>query len=203
MHPTLYLFYVFATILVVAAVGVISVRNPVHSVMLLVLCFVSSAVLWVLLEAEFLGIILVLVYVGAVMVLFLFVVMMLDIGTDALKGAFARYLPLGLLIGAIAVVEIVAVVTGASFTGARYNVPAPSGDYSNIQALGSQLYTVYVYPFELASVILLLAIVSAIALTLRRRGRRRYQDPGAQSRVRATDRLRLVKMESEKQPGSE
>lgn len=203
MHPTLYLFYVFATILVIAAVGVISIRNPVHSVMLLVLCFASSAVLWVLLQAEFLGIILILVYVGAVMVLFLFVVMMLDVGADSLKGAFARYLPLGMLIGAIAVVEIVVVVTGASFSGARYNAPAPSVDYSNIQALGSQIYTVYAYPFELASVILLLAIVSAIALTLRRRGRRRYQNPGAQSRVRATDRLRLVKMESEKQPGGE
>ncbi len=198
MHPTVYLFYAFSAVLVAAAVGVISVRNPVHSVMLLVLCFFSSAALWLLLEAEFLGIILILVYVGAVMVLFMFVVMMLDVGkVDSFRGSFARYLPLGILVGAITVVEIVAVVAGGSFGGERYHSPPPPMDVSNTQALGSQLYTVYVYPFELAAVILLVAIISAIALTLRRRGRRHFQDPAAQSRVRASDRLRLIKMKSE------
>jgi len=197
MHPSLGLFYAFSVILVIAAMGVITVRNPVHAVMMLVLCFVSSAVLWILVDAYFLGVGLILVYVGAVMVLFLFVVMMLDINVDTLRGGFARYLPVGVVVGAIAVAEIIAVVAGGSFAGARYHNAAAGAGYNNIKAIGAQLYTHYVYPFELASVILLVAIISAIALTHRRRGRRHYQDPGAQSRVRRAERVRLVSMKSE------
>lgn len=197
MHPTLGLFYAFSVILVIAAMGVITARNPVHAVMLLVLSFVSSAVLWVLLDAYFLGVGLILVYVGAVMVLFMFVVMMLDINVDTLRGGFARYLPLGVVVGAIAIAEIIAVVAGGSFSGKRYHGVAAAANYNNIKAIGSQLYTHYVYPFELASVILLVAIISAIALTLRRRGRRHYQNPGEQSRARRAERVRLVAMKSE------
>ncbi len=197
MHPTLGLFYAFSVILIIAAMGVITARNPVHAVMLLVLSFVSSAVLWVLVDAYFLGVGLILVYVGAVMVLFMFVVMMLDINVDTLRGGFARYLPVGVIVGAVAVAEIVTVVAGKNFSGARYHAAAAGANYNNIKAIGSQLYTHYVYPFELASVILLVAIVSAIALTLRRRGKRYYQNPGEQSRARASTRVRLVSMKAE------
>lgn len=192
------LFYIFATILLFAATMVITVRNPVRAALFLVLAFFTSAAIWLLLEAEFLAIVLVLVYIGAVMVLFLFVVMMLDINLAPLREGFARYLPVGFLVAALIAFEMVAVLGAENFGFEQFTAPAPHGpDYSNTKELGNLLYTVYVYPFELASVILLVAIVAAIALTLRRRNSK-VQDPVQQMRVRRQDRVRLVKMVAEK-----
>ncbi len=194
------IFYIFATILVLSALGVITARNPVHAALLLVLAFFTSAALWLLLEAEFLAIVLVLVYVGAVMVLFLFVVMMLDINIVRMREGFARYLPLGLLVALVIIAEM-ALLLGPEHFGLE-RVPAPArhaADYSNTAELGSVLYTVYVYPFEIAAAILLVAIISAIALTLRKRTQNtKYQNPSEQVLVRREDRVRIVKMPSEK-----
>ena len=190
------LFYAFAAVLVVAALGVITSRNPVHSALFLVLAFVQSAFLWLLIEAEFLAIVLVLVYVGAVMVLFLFVVMMLDINVEELRKGFTRYLPLGAAVALIVVLEIGHVVwfrsQGLQFLAVPQGQPA---DYSNTKELGSLLYTEYVYAFEIASVILLLAIVAAITLTMRRRPGLKVQDIVKQVAVRREDRVRIVKVE--------
>ena len=192
------LFYTFATVLVGAAIGVITSRNPVHSVLFLVLCFFNAAVLWLLIEAEFLAIVLVLVYVGAVMVLFLFVVMMLDINVETLREGFARYAPLGGLIALIVIVEFYYVLwvkrLGLDITGGV--APLPDG-YSNTKAIGAVLYTDYVYPFQLAAAVLLIAIVAAIALTMRRRPGLKTQDVSKQVAVRRQDRVRLVKVEPE------
>jgi len=192
------LFYVFATIMVFGATMVITVRNPVRAALFLVLTFFASAALWLMLEAEFLAIVLVLVYVGAVMVLFLFVVMMLDINLARLKEGFIRYLPFGAAV-ALALIVMMAWILVPSHSGLGHMAaPARHGaDYNNTAALGSLLYTDYVYPFEIASVILLVAIVAAIALTLRRRPFTKYQKPEKQVAVRSTDRLRVVKMPSE------
>jgi NADH-quinone oxidoreductase subunit J len=177
---------------------VITVRNPVRAALFLVLAFFTSAAVWLLLEAEFLAIVLVLVYIGAVMVLFLFVVMMLDINLVPLREGFTRYLPIGLLVAALIAFEMVAVLRSENFSLEQFAKPVPRGpDYSNTEELGNLLYTVYAYPFELASVILLVAIVAAIALTLRRRANK-AQDPVQQVRVRRQDRVRLVKMAAEK-----
>ncbi|MCB1734924.1 MAG: NADH-quinone oxidoreductase subunit J [Gammaproteobacteria bacterium] len=188
-------FYVFAAISVFAGVRVISSRNPVHSALYLVLAFFTTSALWLLLEAEFLAITLVLVYVGAVMVLFLFVVMMLDINLVSLREGFARYLPVGIAVGGIIVIEMIMVLS------ARYgDMPKPAphpASYSNTEELGGVLYTVYVYPFEIAAVILLVAIVAAITLTLRRRPGTKHQDPAKQVAVKREDRVRLVKVPSE------
>lgn len=194
-----FLFYVFALITLWAAGMVVSRRNPVHAVLFLVLAFVSSAALWILLEAEFLGIVLILVYVGAVMVLFLFVVMMLDVDIAALRAGFIDYLPLGLLIAGIMAIEIFLIVGPANFGLHAFPAPAPAGtDLNNTRELGLLLYTVYVYPVEIASVILLVAIIAAIRLTLRRRPDNKYVDPARQVRVKkGPDRIRLVKMASE------
>lgn len=193
-----FLFWVFAVILIFAAARVITVRNPVHAVLFLVLAFFNSAALWMLLEAEFLAIALVLVYVGAVMVLFLFVVMMLDINIAPLREGFIRYLPVGILVAAVIVIEMGLVVGGKYFAdfqlGARY--PA---DYSNTEVLGSVLYTFYVYPFEIAAVILLVAIIAAIALTMRKRPETKYQNPARQITAQSKDRVRLISMPTEKQ----
>ena len=190
------LFYALSSILVLAALGVIASRNPVHSALFLVLSFVQSAMLWLLLEAEFLAVVLVLVYVGAVMVLFLFVVMMLDINEEALKEGFARYLPIGVLVALVLVLEIVYVVWYSSQNLLAGIVPEsyPPG-YSNTEALGSILYTEHVYAFELAAVILLLAIVAAITLTMRRRPGLKVQNVAQQVSVKREDRVRLVKVE--------
>ena len=192
------LFYAFAAVLLGAAIGVISSRNPVHSVLFLVLCFFNSAVLWLLIEAEFLAIVLVLVYVGAVMVLFLFVVMMLDINIEKLREGFTRYAPLGALVALIIVVEMYYVLwvkrLGMDVNGGTAPLPA---DYSNTAAIGEVLYTDYVYPFQLAAVVLLIAIVAAIALTMRRREGLRTQDVSRQVAVRRQDRVRLVKVKPE------
>lgn len=193
------IFYIFATILVFAAGMVITVRNPVFAALFLVLAFFTSAALWLLLEAEFLAITLVLVYVGAVMVLFLFVVMMLDINIARLREGFARFLPVGIIVALFMLVEM-ALIVGAENFGLE-KVPAPvrhAADYSNTEELGGVLYTVYMYPFEIASVILLVAIVAAIVLTMRRRPETRYQDPSQQVRVKRGDRIRMVEMKPER-----
>ncbi|RMG29321.1 MAG: NADH-quinone oxidoreductase subunit J, partial [Gammaproteobacteria bacterium] len=193
------LFWIFSAITVYAALRVITARHPVHAVLHLVLAFVSSACLWLLLEAEFLALALVLVYVGAVMVLFLFVVMMLDVDIAALREGFARYLPVALPVAVLMLIELVLVAGLPLFGTDAMPPPAPHpAGYSNTRALGSVLYTDYVYPFEIAAVILLVAIVAAIALTLRRRAGVRYVDPAWQVRVRREDRVRLVKMPAEK-----
>jgi NADH-quinone oxidoreductase subunit J len=193
------LFYFFATVLIGAALGVIFSRNPVHAVMFLVLAFFQSAVLWLLAEAEFLAIVLVLVYVGAVMVLFLFVVMMLDVEVERVEGGFTRYAPFGLVIAALMVVELAQIIWfrsgGASMSGGFK--PTPEG-YSNTEALGAILYTEHVYAFEIAAVILLLAIVAAITLTMRRRPGLKKQNIASQVAVKREDRVRLVKMDAEK-----
>ena len=191
-------FYVLAAVLVGAAVMVITARNPVHAALFLVLAFFTSAGIWLLLEAEFLAIILVLVYVGAVMVLFLFVVMMLDINLAPLREGFIRYLPVGIAVALIVVVEL-ALVIGVSDFGldSMPRPPAHPADYSNTKELGALLYTVYVYPFELAGAILLVAIVAAIALTMRRRAGLKTQDPSRQVEVRREDRIRIVQMPPE------
>jgi NADH-quinone oxidoreductase subunit J len=193
------LFYFFATVLIAAALGVIFSRNPVHAVMLLVLAFFQSAVLWLLIEVEFLALVLVLVYVGAVMVLFLFVVMMLDINVEKEEGGYARYLPLGLLVAGLMVTELIQVIWVRGNTGTTVGTFAatPEG-YSNTKALGAVLYTEHVYAFEIAAVILLLAIIAAITLTMRKRPGLKVQDIAAQVAVRAKDRVRIVKMDAEK-----
>jgi NADH-quinone oxidoreductase subunit J len=193
------LFYAFATVLVASALGVIVSRNPVHSALSLVLCFVTSAAIWLLIEAEFLAVVLVLVYVGAVMVLFLFVVMMLDINTEELRSGFTRYAWLGWVVAAVVIAEIVGVVTakGLGVDMAKGAAPLPP-NYSNTTELGTVLYTKYAYPFELAAVLLLVAIVAAIALTMRKRPGHKVQDISAQTAVRAKDRIRIVKMAAER-----
>lgn len=193
-----FLFYVFAAMLIFASVMVITRRNPVHSVLFLVLAFFNAAALWMLAEAEFLAIALVLVYVGAVMVLFLFVVMMLDIDLSEMRAGFMKYLPLGIGISAVMVVELLMVVGPAYFGLDKYVAPAAkAADYSNTEALGTLLYTEYLYPFEIAAVILLVAIIAAISLTLRKRPETKYQDPSKQVTVKKEHRLRVIKMEAE------
>ena len=194
------LFYVFAAVLLGAAVGVIVSRNPVHSVMFLVLAFFQSAILWLLAEAEFLAIVLVLVYVGAVMVLFLFVVMMLDINVEVVRKGLTRYAPLGVgvaLLMAIEMIQLIWLKGQANGAAELAFAPYPEG-YSNTEALGSVLYTEHVYAFEIAAVILLLAIVAAITLTMRRRPGLKVQNISKQVAVKAGDRLKVVKMDAEK-----
>jgi NADH-quinone oxidoreductase subunit J len=193
------MFWFFAGILVVSALCVILLRNPVHSALFLVLSFFTAAGLWLLLEAEFLAIALVLVYVGAVMVLFLFVVMMLDINLDRLREGYWDYLVPALIVAGVMVIEMGLILFGRYFDLEGMPVPEPRGaDYSNTRELGMLLYTDYVYPFEIAAVILLVAIVAAIALTLRQRKDTRYLDPGEQVKVRRRDRVRLVSMPADK-----
>jgi NADH-quinone oxidoreductase subunit J len=200
MSFEIFVFYVFAAVLVGAAVAVVTVRNPVHAALFLVLAFFTAADLWLMLRAEFLAIALVLVYVGAVMVLFLFVVMMLDINIDRLREGFWRNLPVAALVGLVMLVEMVLVIGGRSTGLAGVPVPPdPGAGYSNTKELGRMLYTDYVYPFELAAVVLLVAIVAAIALTMRRRKDTKYQDPAKQVVVKRSERVRLVSMPAEKQ----
>ena len=194
------LFYFFATLLVAGALGVITARNPVYSVLFLVFSFINSAAIWLLVGAEFLAIVLVLVYVGAVMVLFLFVVMMLDINLAEIRQGFTRFAWLGWITAAAVIVEIVGTIWRHGLGGVdvgRGFVSEPA-NYSNTLALGRVLYTRYAYPFELAAVLLVVAIVAAIALTLRRRPGMKAQDVSRQVAVRAEDRLRVVKVAAEK-----
>ena len=194
------LFYVFGAILIAAALVVISARNPVYSALALVLCFITSAAIWLLIEAEFLAVVLVLVYVGAVMVLFLFVVMMLDVNLAELRQGFTRFAWLGWLTALAVIVEIVGVVWargGLGIDAGRGATPT-AATYSNTLELGRVLYTRYAYPFELAAMLLLVAIVAAIALTMRRRPGLKQQNVSRQVAVRRADRLRIVKMDAEK-----
>jgi NADH-quinone oxidoreductase subunit J len=195
--PT-FLFYVFAAILVFAGVRVVTARNPVHAVLWLVLAFFTAAAHWLMLQAEFLAIVLVLVYVGAVMVLFLFVVMMLDINFDNLRVQFRSYVPVGATVGALVLIEMALTLVGGRLGLSSASAPAGAGAAGNTKALGSLVYTEYVYPFEIAAVILLVAIIAAIALTHRKRRDSKYQKPGDQVKVRPRDRLRVLSMPSEK-----
>jgi NADH-quinone oxidoreductase subunit J len=194
----LILFYAFATVLIASALGVILSRNPVHSALCLVLCFFTSAVLWLLIEAEFLAIVLVLVYVGAVMVLFLFVVMMLNIDIEELRRGFTRYAWLGVLVAAVVVFEIAGVVLTRrlGIDGTRGAPPLPAG-YSNTGELGTLLYSAYAYPLEIAAMLLLVAIVAAISLTLRHRRGQKLQNISRQVGARASERVRVIKMDGQ------
>lgn len=197
------LFYALGSILLLSAGAVVTVRNPVHAALFLVLTFFTSAMLWILLRAEFLGITLVLVYVGAVMVLFLFVVMMLDINVTPLREGFARYLPVGVLVAAVMAAQMVAVLGTRHFGVERYALPGPDqADVSNTEEIGRLLFTQYLYPFEIAAVILLVAIIAAITLTHRRRSGVRSQDPGQQSLVKKDQRLRVLNVPSDSKEGT-
>ena len=194
------LFYIFSAILVIAALRVVTARNPVHAVLFLVLAFFNASGLWLLLQAEFLAIALIVVYVGAVMVLFLFVVMMLDINLERLRQGFWGNLWLGGPIAVLMVIEMVAVLSARSFGLEAMPAPASTAaGVSNTKALGVAIYTDYVYPFELASVILLVALIAAIVLNLRQRRDNKQMNPAEQIAVRRKDRVRIVSMPSEKE----
>ncbi|AOU97540.1 NADH:ubiquinone oxidoreductase subunit J [Acidihalobacter yilgarnensis] len=191
-----FVFYFFSALTILSALGMIVARNPVHAVLFLVFAFFNSAALWITLQAEFLGIVLVLVYVGAVMVLFLFVVMMLDINIARMREGFTKFLPLAVVVALVMVVEMGLVVGARNFQ--IHAAPITGVPVPNTVALGRVLYTEYAYPFELAAVILLVAIVAAISLTFRRRSNTKYQRPEHQVQIRREDRVRLVQMPSEK-----
>ena len=205
MSSQLLAFYGFATVTALAALGVITMKNPVHAVLSLILAIFSTACLWLLLQAEFLGVVLVLVYVGAVMILFLFVVMMLDINSTPLREGFARYFPIGIGVAAIMFFEMLGLLgvwkgqDGGQLPAAD---PALAAGHSNLQWIGQALFTRFMLPFEIAAVILTVAIVVAVMLTLRRRVGVKTQDPSRQVMVRRDDRIRLVQMKAEK-PGKD
>lgn len=188
------IFYLFSAILVFAAVRVITAKNPVHAALNLVLAFFSSAAIWMLLHAEFLAITLILVYVGAVMILFLFVVMMLDINMTVLREGFNRYLPFGILVGAIILFFMIYAVNSKFF---GFQAPVVE-NISNTLMLGRALYNDYIYAFEIAAVILLVAMVAAISLTIRPPRQTKYQHPSEQVKVKREDRVRLLKLPAEK-----
>jgi NADH-quinone oxidoreductase subunit J len=196
---TTILFYVFAAIMTLSALRVITARNPVHAALFLVLAFFNAAGIWLLLKAEFLAIVLVLVYVGAVMVLFLFVVMMLDINTDRLREGFVGYLPMASIIGALIVIEMGAVLW-KGFIGVGESAASNAGNIGGTKELGMLIYTQYIYGFEIAAAILLVAIIAAVALTLRKRKDTKAIDPGLAVRVKRNDRLKIVKMQAVKEP---
>lgn len=197
MTITLALFYLFATFTVGAGLGVIGARNPVHAALFLVLTFVSASGLFVLLQAEFLAMALIVVYVGAVMVLFLFVVMMLNIKTDPLREGYARYLPVGLLVAAIMAFELLSILGFKYFGLDKFSMPAHLvGDYSNTKAIGRLLFNKYVYPFEIASIVLLVAAIAAVALTLRKRTGIKIQNPSEQVLATKASRLKVVSIAS-------
>ncbi len=190
-------FMVFATVAVVAAGGVVTVRNPVHAALCLVLTFFTVACTWILADAEFLGVALILVYVGAVMVLFLFVVMMLDVDTAPMREGFVRYLPVGLLVAVVMLLEMITLIgVKAQMANAFGQDPAEAAGMSNTEWIARALFTEFVLPFEVAAVILTIAVIAAVMLTLRRRVGTKHQDPAEQSRVRAQDRIRMVKMDA-------
>ena len=201
MTITDFLFFAFAGVTITAALGVVVSKNPVHSALFLVLTFFSCAAIWLMLEAEFLAITLVLVYVGAVMVLFLFVVMMLDINVAKMREGFVSYLPIGVLFAFLMLAIMVYVVgpvgPDVMNTAALDNAIVHASDYSNTEALGEILYTDYVLAFEIAAIILLVAIIAAISLTLRRRPKTKYQTPANQIKVKRDDRLKIIKSDAE------
>jgi len=192
-------FYIFSALLLMSAGLMITVRNPVFAALFLILAFFSSSAIWLLLEAEFLAITLVLVYVGAVMVLFMFVVMMLDINLSAMREGFAKFLPVGALVAILMALSMGLVINAGEFGLASDSVQRHSADYSNTKELGVTLYTHYLYPFEVAGAILLVAIIAAIALTMRGPRSSKAQKPGDQVAVKSTDRLRIIKMKVERQ----
>lgn len=197
--PLHLIFYFFATIAIGSAIAVITVRHPVRSVLSLVVTFVSMAGIWMILHAEFLSLILIVVYVGAVMTLFLFVVMMLSIRIESKRSGFVRYLPFGILVVLVTTGIMIAAVGPAHFGMTQMPIPQPEPpNYSNIKELGQVLYTEYAYPFEIAGVLLLAAIIAAITLTHRVPQKRKVQDPNAQMKVRREDRVRLIKMKAER-----
>jgi NADH-quinone oxidoreductase subunit J len=199
MTISLYLFYVFAAVLIYAGLRVITSRDPVSAVLHLVLAFFTAGCIWMLMHAEFLAIAIVLIYVGAVMVLFLFVVMMLNINVDRIREGFWKYLPVGLVVASIMVAEMLAVLHGPYFSLEQVPAPAaPVAGLSNTQDLARELFTIYAYPFEIASLILLVAMIAAVVLTLRKREGTHYADPAAQIAVKAKDRMRVVSMPVEK-----
>ena len=193
-------FYAFATVAVIAAGAVISVRNPVHAVLCLILTFFSVACTWLLVGAEFLGVALILVYVGAVMVLFLFVVMMLDIDVTAMREGWVRFLPVGLLVAVVMLVQMLLLIGVKARSVAPFpdNAASATADVDNTRWLAEQLFTGFILPFEFAAVILTVAVIAAVMLTLRRRTGNKSQNPGEQTRVKAGDRLRMVSMPAEK-----
>ncbi|MCK4674772.1 MAG: NADH-quinone oxidoreductase subunit J [Gammaproteobacteria bacterium] len=201
MTITDFLFFAFAGVTIAAALGVVTSRNPVHSALFLVLTFFSCSAIWLMLEAEFLAITLVLVYVGAVMVLFLFVVMMLDINVAKMREGFVSYLPVGILFAFLMLAVMVYIVgpvgPDVMGTAALDNAVKHAVDYSNTEALGEILYTDYVLAFEIAAIILLVAIIAAISLTLRRRPTTKYQTPAKQIKVKRDDRLKIIKSDAE------
>ncbi len=201
MTITDFLFFAFAGVTIAAALGVVASKNPVHSALFLVLTFFSCSAIWLMLEAEFLAITLVLVYVGAVMVLFLFVVMMLDINIVKMRQGFVSYLPVGILFALLMLAVMVYVVgpvgPDVMGTAALDNAVKHAADYSNTEALGEILYTDYVLAFEIAAIILLVAIIAAISLTLRRRPKTKYQTPANQIKVKRDDRLKIIKSDAE------
>jgi NADH-quinone oxidoreductase subunit J len=188
------LFYIFSAVLLFAAFRVITARSPVYAALFLVLAFFSAACVWMLLRAEFLAIALVLVYVGAVMVLFLFVVMMLDVGSEELREGFWKHFPVAALVGVVIALEMAAVLIPGTSVREAPVAGALAMKMGNTKLLGIEVYTKYLYPLQIAAVLLLVAIIAAIALTLRRRKDSKYQDPSQQVRVRAADRMRVVKM---------
>jgi NADH-quinone oxidoreductase subunit J len=193
------IFYALSAVIIVAATMVVTRRNPVHSALFLILSFVACSGVWLLAEAEFLAIVLILVYVGAVMVLFLFVLMMLDIDIAVLRAGFIKMLPLGVIMAIAMAAELILIVGPDNFGLQKYAAPARhAADYSNTEELGSVLYTVYMYPFEIAAVILLVAIIAAIGLTMRKRPDTKYLDPATQVVVKRDQRVHLVSMDAEK-----
>ena len=198
-------FYAFALVTVLAAGAVITLKNPVHAVLSLILTFFSTACLWLLLQAEFLGVVLILVYVGAVMILFLFVVMMLDLNMTPIREGFARYFPVAMVVAAVMLFEMVGLIgVKGSEAGSQFSATDPAAAVgSNIQWLAQALFTEFMLPFEIAAVILTVAIVVAVMLTLRRRAGTKTQDPSRQVMVRREDRIRLVKMKADPRPGGE
>jgi NADH-quinone oxidoreductase subunit J len=200
MTIELILFYAFAAVLVASALAVVSVKNSVHAALLLVLCFFTSAALWLLVQAEFLAIALVLVYVGAVMVLFLFVVMMLDVKTEPLREGFIRYLPLGVLVALVMLGEMIGLIGVQTM---RFAAPVNPAGASNTAWLGKALFSQYLLPFEIAAVVLTVAVIAAVMLTLRHRANTKQQNPSRQVAVKASERVRIVKMPSAtKMPGA-
>jgi NADH-quinone oxidoreductase subunit J len=200
MDFTSVLFYVFSAIMVLSGLRVITAKNPVHAALFLVLAFFNAAGIWMLLKAEFLAIVLVLVYVGAVMVLFLFVVMMLDINVDRMREGFWGYLPVASVIGGLIVLEMAAVLWRGFLGAADAPLEAAVGHIGGTRELGRLIYTEYIYGFEIAGIILLVAIIAAVALTLRKRKDSKAIDPALAVRVKRNDRLRIVKMAAVDQP---
>lgn len=194
-----FVFYFLSVILVYSALRVVTLRNPVHAALHLVLAFFSASGVWILLQAEFLAIALILVYVGAVMVLFLFVVMLLDINLDRLREGFWSYLPMGSIVALIMVAEMGLVLSGSYLNWFESDVPQTVAGHSNVQAVGRLLFTNYVYPFELASVILLVGIVAAVSLTLRGKRKSKSVSPSQQVFVKSLDRVRVLKMPAERE----